>query len=347
MGGIASYIFGSGPSTSKISPAPVNQLDPTQSAIEGIIGDDVTGSLPSQLAPVMNPYTGFLVPSNLLTAPTSGLQDQALARYGQIAGGTDPTINMSLDALAGALHTAQDPNAADSYFQKAVYQPLEDTFTQHTLPNILSALGGNQGGPQSTAAADAVSKAANDFSHTLASTQANIGLQEQQQIPGLANNLIGNTLSPLSAALSAGGISQSIAQAGLTNEQSYYQNQFSNSQQLINDLLGVLGKQTTTPQDVVVNPGSSGLLSSVISAFAKGAGGALSDERLKKDITRVGTTDNDLPLYLFHYKDEDERAPLRLGLMAQDVEEANPDAVSEWGGVKFVDYLAALAMEDA
>lgn len=368
MGAIGSYIFGSGPSTSTVSPAPVNQLDPTQQAVEGFTSADLVGSLQPQMAPVTTPFTSDLVGNDLLTASTSGLQNQSLQDFSNLENGSSywanllgngqsAPLNQSLDSLENALSTAQNPNTAASYFQNAVYTPLEQTFTQQTLPDIVSALGGNQGGPQSTAASNAVSQAANNFTNTLASTQSQVGLQEQGQIPGIANALSGQAFLPMQAetagltnagsALTAGGVPQAINQAALTNQQGYYQTEFGNTQSIINDLLGIVGQTTTTPQDVVVNPGSQGLLSSVISAFAGGAGKALSDKRMKKDVQRVGTTDNDLPLYLFHYNYEDDDAPLRLGLMAQDVEKDNPDAVGEWGGVKFVDYLAALAMEDA
>jgi hypothetical protein len=72
------------------------------------------------------------------------------------------------------------------------------------------------------------------------------------------------------------------------------------------------------------------------------AGGSLmkSDIRAKWDITRIGTAHNGLPLYTFRYKDG---GGLHVGLMAQDVEKVKPEAVTEIGGVKHVDYALALA----
>jgi hypothetical protein len=64
---------------------------------------------------------------------------------------------------------------------------------------------------------------------------------------------------------------------------------------------------------------------------------ALSDRRAKEDITQVGTLDNGLPVYTFKYKGSDTT---HMGVMAQDVEKVNPDAVLEIGGIKHVNYGA-------
>ena len=68
----------------------------------------------------------------------------------------------------------------------------------------------------------------------------------------------------------------------------------------------------------------------------------LSDVRAKKNIDRVGET-NGMGLYLFHYNDEPDDAPRRLGLMAQEVAEIAPEAVSTRpDGMMQVDYAKAL-----
>jgi hypothetical protein len=64
---------------------------------------------------------------------------------------------------------------------------------------------------------------------------------------------------------------------------------------------------------------------------------ALSDRRAKEDIMQVGTLDNGLPVYTFKYKGGDT---IHMGVMAQDVEKVNPDAVLEIGGIKHVNYGA-------
>ena len=68
--------------------------------------------------------------------------------------------------------------------------------------------------------------------------------------------------------------------------------------------------------------------------FPKG----LSDRRLKTDIVKVGALFDGTPVYRYRYIGGDTA---QIGLMAQDVELETPDAVFEFNGIKFVDYVAA------
>lgn len=61
---------------------------------------------------------------------------------------------------------------------------------------------------------------------------------------------------------------------------------------------------------------------------------SLSDIRMKEDITRVGYTDEGLPIYKFRYTGQPH---MFMGVMAQDVEKWDPEAVIEVDGIKFVD----------
>ena len=64
-----------------------------------------------------------------------------------------------------------------------------------------------------------------------------------------------------------------------------------------------------------------------------------SDIRIKENISQVGLLDNGLPVYLFNYKGN--KTP-QIGLMAQDVEKVNKDAVVEIDGIKRVYYGKAV-----
>jgi hypothetical protein len=71
-----------------------------------------------------------------------------------------------------------------------------------------------------------------------------------------------------------------------------------------------------------------------------GGAGALSkfmpsDIRVKDDVERIGTLTDGLPLYRFRYKGSPRT---EVGLMAQDVEQVNPEAVTEVRGIKLVNY---------
>ena len=69
--------------------------------------------------------------------------------------------------------------------------------------------------------------------------------------------------------------------------------------------------------------------------FGMGAA-LLSDERAKTDVRKVGETDGGLPIYTYRYKGGDTR---HMGVMAQDVQKQNPDAVKQRNdGLLAVDY---------
>ena len=87
-----------------------------------------------------------------------------------------------------------------------------------------------------------------------------------------------------------------------------------------------------------------GVISSVGQGIGTGLGMTVgtsiaSDIRIKENISQVGSLDNGLPVYLFNYKGN--KTP-QIGLMAQDVEKVNKDAVVEIDGIKRVYYGKAV-----
>jgi hypothetical protein len=76
----------------------------------------------------------------------------------------------------------------------------------------------------------------------------------------------------------------------------------------------------------------------IIGAAGTAAGLALSDERAKEDIELVGELFDGQPVYRFRYRGDPQ---MQIGLLAQDVEQDNPEAVGEAGGLMGVDYDAA------
>lgn len=70
-----------------------------------------------------------------------------------------------------------------------------------------------------------------------------------------------------------------------------------------------------------------------------GAIAAFSDPRLKHDYGVIARTEGGINLHLFKYKGEGDNDPLRLGVMADELEQVNPDAVATHSsGFKIVDY---------
>jgi hypothetical protein len=76
--------------------------------------------------------------------------------------------------------------------------------------------------------------------------------------------------------------------------------------------------------------------STYASGLFQGIGNAVkSDIRTKENIRKVGLTDGGLPVYIYNYIGSNLT---QMGVMAQDVEKVNPDAVTEENGIKAVYY---------
>ena len=73
--------------------------------------------------------------------------------------------------------------------------------------------------------------------------------------------------------------------------------------------------------------------------FGLGSSLIMSDRRTKTDIKEIGETKDGQPLYRYRYKDS---PMMHIGLMAQDVQERDPNAVVDIGGILHVDYDKAL-----
>jgi hypothetical protein len=91
------------------------------------------------------------------------------------------------------------------------------------------------------------------------------------------------------------------------------------------------GNSQTNAMNSIFNLGLGG---AGIFSLLKG-GLALSDSRYKRDIRYLGVTSGGHRLYSFSYKGDTET---HIGVMAQEAERIEPDAVIEFGGVKYVDY---------
>lgn len=101
------------------------------------------------------------------------------------------------------------------------------------------------------------------------------------------------------------------------------------------------GTSNTVGQQFYQQPNSTaqgiGTALSGIGAIAPWAAMLFSDERLKDDMGVVGETDSGLPIHVYKYK---WGGPPMMGVMAQDVEKENPEAVATHpSGYKMVDYL--------
>jgi hypothetical protein len=103
------------------------------------------------------------------------------------------------------------------------------------------------------------------------------------------------------------------------------------------NMLGGIGGMKTSGGGTLGGNAMSGIGSAASSA-ASGIGdmfAMFSDERLKEDIEPVGELYDGTNIYRYRYIGDPTP---RIGVMAQEVEKANPGAVTEIGGYKAVDY---------
>lgn len=104
------------------------------------------------------------------------------------------------------------------------------------------------------------------------------------------------------------------------------------------DLLGAnqAQYQAAISANNAAGAGMTGLLSGLTDVAGLGIkAGLFSDRRLKKNIKMVGKMENGLNVYSYEYV---WGGPTQIGVMAQEVELVNPDAVFEVDGYKAVDY---------
>lgn len=165
------------------------------------------------------------------------------------------------------------------------------------------------------------------------------GIQAGNSLLDAGNQAASNAYSAynslMSGALNAGEFGNQSAQltSGLANnnlglvnglDQQYLGNWLQGlniNTQGLNALMGMYGQgygleaQNNANQNAFTN----GLIGAV------GAAMMFSDRRLKRDIERVGTYDNGLPMYEFAYRDAPERR--YRGVMADDVLKIRPEAV--------------------
>lgn len=197
----------------------------------------------------------------------------------------------------------------------------------------------------------------------LANQQATFGNNANQQ---MWNNQFQATQGNNALAGQKYADQQTQFNAQNTARNQYLQEQYQQRNQPINEISALLsGAQVTNPNFVnsansqIATTDVAGLINNnynqKLAAYQQQqqqAGGILgglfglgnsmimaSDRRVKTDISRVGTLDNGLPVFSFRYI---WGGPIQIGLMAQDVQKVNPQAVHDINGVLHVNYAEAV-----
>lgn len=325
--------------------------------------DFLAGPTPGQLSSVNQIYSA--APG--LGGAAAPLSDMAK----RVAGGffLDPSNDPTFAGAANAAISPITRQLKENVLPGLVDQSIKAGGTG-TGPSAFggASLGINQG----NALKDWETQAGN-ITSGMANASRTAGMNLIPQAANIAQGANQIALAPALATGAAGGTEQQFAQSSLDNLLKRYQTNleapWAGLQPMANLLTtGGFNKGTTNSLETTTPPpanlwtqllqGGTGLASTAGSLFSTPAGGAsaasgigsalsslwpmlmgLSDRRFKKDIKRVGTADNGLPIYVFRYI---SGGPLHMGFMADEVEKLHPDAVGKLAGVQFVDYEKAV-----
>ena len=300
---------------------------------EGVISNLYNGGgVSAGLGPVQSSYnaaSGALSPYlssgylNPMSNPTLGPALSALNQ--QITNG-------ATDQFSGAGQNLFDPSGQ---FGKALGTGLG----QGEAGLLLNQYNSNVGAQQN--AANTLGNLGNQAGQSIAGITQQ-GVMNQEQAP----NMIGALTNPYQTALQTAQVQAGLPYTNLNPAAQFLTplaqlGQTGTSTGTANQTGTMSGTTTTTsnPVQTAIGAGIGGLgLLSLGGSNSIGTqlGGWLSDRRAKRDIKRIGTLDNGLPVYKFRYLGSDL---VNIGLMADDVEKVVPEAVSMGAdGFKRVDY---------
>jgi Chaperone of endosialidase len=279
---------------------------------------------------------------------------------------TDPLLaSSSQSALDFASRAGRAPTAEE-------IQTRMNPFTQTVLDSQLRKLGEVQGGQTAALKRNAALTsgfggsrnflAANDLANQQSQQMSDVQGQGMLEAWNQAQQQYQNELAGLQAAsgltgqaagnaqnitttqgqnlLAAGDAQRQIEQGQLDtnyedflNEQNFNKEQLSWLSNILNPQSNIYSTQTSTQK----GGGSSKLGQAV--GIAASVAGMFSDERIKENIEPVGQLDNGLTVYKYNFIGEPQT---QIGVMAQEVEKVNPEAVTEnKDGIKMVDYDSA------
>ena len=306
------------------------------------------------------PYTGQLV------AGMTPTQQQGLANINASQGMALPFIN------EGAGYTREAARGITPELYDRFYSPYVRDVANATQANLLEsaaqqrsglksgaigagAFGGDRAGiaqaemarQQNLANAQAMSNIYNQGytqAMGLAGGQVqNLGAMGQQ-LAGMGAGAQASALQGAQAQMAAGAQEQATNQAQLQAAYDQFLQRQSNPFQLAQFFANIsqgLGSTAGGTSSTTAPPPN---MASQLIGGATAAGnlfsgiGALSDERVKENIEAVGQLNDGQTIYRYNFKGDPKT---QIGLLAQEVEQINPDAVMEAGGLKMVDYKGA------
>lgn len=282
----------------------------------------------TSLDPYMNPYT-----QNVLQTSLDTLNQQRLMGLNQAS---DAAIKAR--AFGGSRQAIQE-----GVVNAAAQQQAGQLAAQLMSQNFAQAQAAAQGDIQRQMAAQQLNQAAG-------LQGAGLGITGAQALGGLAGAGQQNFLTGAASALAAQEAIQQQQQAELDAARQAYAEQQQFPAQQLNLPIQALGLTPYGGTSTQTSSGgsSSGLLTG-LGAASTGVGilsglkslglfAALSDERMKTDIQKLGKDkETGVDMYAYRYKGDPKTYPKMVGPMAQDIEKKYPDMVKEVAGKKAVD----------
>lgn len=283
------------------------------------------------------------------TANEQGLQDLGTAQLSRISDAVSTPYSFS--GLPAAPNTS-DITALSEQGRDAILSRLDPQFAkdESALRTRLINQGITQGSEAYNREFDTFNQAKNDARAQAILQGQTFGGEEARQQLALRNQAIQEynaqrnaPLNEYSALTSGTQVQNPQFQSG--NYQGAAPGDYQGAvQNAYNANLGRYNSQVA--QNNATTSGLFGLGGSVLGAAGSAGGfaplfaGLFSDELVKENIIYIGE-ENGHRIYEFDYV---WGGPRQIGVIAQEIEETNPDAVIEIDGMKFVDY-AALGLE--
>jgi hypothetical protein len=264
-------------------------------------------------------------------------QQQALQRQGQLAteGG-----GVYGDAQAQMRKTINGDNLkGNPYLQQQIDGALGDMSRAYSLTAkpqmeasmVRSGSFGNQGLQQMQM------EQQRQLQETMARTAGdmrfnNYGLERQAQINATNNaaQFDQGRYADTDRLYQAGSAQQQQA----LNELQFPMQQYQSLANILNPMQSIYAGKNQVATSITPDSAQDGL-QAIMKMFMTPGGGMPSDRRLKEDIKKVGKTDEGLSIYTYKYKGLPKT---HMGVMAQDVQKRNPDAVVSHSGLLAVDY---------
>ena len=161
-----------------------------------------------------------------------------------------------------------------------------------------------------------------------------MGQEALSQYPGM----MAAPLSMYGAMGDVGAQRRAMSQTAMDSDMARYQYESTKPQQALqNYMASISGDYGGVKTQTVPGQGIMGTLGSLAGMAGSLGWAPFSDVRIKENITSDGTKYKGHNVYDYNYVGDDVRYK---GVMAQEVEQTNPDAVGEVKGIKYVNYGA-------